>query len=188
VARSGNDTQKWYTLRGGKKIGSETHIPKKPSTGNEDTFVQMGIIDDIKEANLLFKWHTRPNRLKKLAQDNNLKGSQGIQGYYPHKVQEWYRKLLNPEFDFTRTKNRIGYYYHQGIYTVNGGHHRVVAALIILDQTGDSKVLQRLLQHGGVTESAPSPGIKKALYTIDDVTLDKVISDEDIPKPKGWID
>jgi len=47
VARSGNDTQKWYRLEGGKKTEGETHIPTKPSIENEEKFVQMGWFDHL---------------------------------------------------------------------------------------------------------------------------------------------
>jgi len=43
VARSGNDTQKWYRLEGGKKTeANSSEMPKKPDANKADDFVQMG--------------------------------------------------------------------------------------------------------------------------------------------------
>jgi hypothetical protein len=58
-------------------------------------------------------------------------------------------------FEYARPDARISGYFDEETYFVSEGHHRVNAALELYWETRNSSYLNRLLEHGRWTPSAP---------------------------------
>ncbi len=66
----------------------------------------------------------------------------------PASIDALKKSMLDETFEYTQIRGQIAGYYDKGIYIIGDGNHRMVAALELFKETGNSKYVMELLKNG----------------------------------------